>query len=328
MAKTKTAKTFLVSDESKNCYGFRVLNSGIETSAFEANPVMLYMHQRGKVFGSWSNLTLANGKWTAESLFDIEDTDKDVQDVAGKVERGFLKAASIGIDIQAVEWNEELACYDVVACVLQEISIVDVGGNRNAVRLYSNGQPLSEVQLKDKLATLSAPPATNEDTIKSIVNTPVHMELKAIAKSLGLPETATEQEVQDAAVRLSADSGYKKKFDELEATLSSAKVTEANDLVDAAIADKRITADQKPTYVKLFAADFDSTKAILLKMAKPVDLVQLTNQNNVTVTNTDEEAAKLYESMDRKGTLAKLKADNPTEFNRLFAAKFGKQPKA
>ncbi len=36
-----TATTFVLSDESRNSYGFVVLTDGIDTTAFERNPVML-----------------------------------------------------------------------------------------------------------------------------------------------------------------------------------------------------------------------------------------------------------------------------------------------
>ncbi len=328
MDKTKTTKTFLVSDESINSYGFRVLTSGIETSAFESNPVMLFMHQRGKVFGSWVNLVKKDGKLYADPVCDTEDEDRDVKSVAGKVERGFLKAASIGLEIIEVEWNEALSCYEATKSILQEISIVDIPGNRNAVRLFANGQPLSEEQLKDKLATLSAPPAN--DTILSITNTPpVQMELKTIAVALGLLETATEQEVQSTVVKLAAESGYKEKFDTLTATLSAAKVKDAESLIDEAVNDKRITADMKPTYVSLFAADFDSAKAVLAKLHKPVDLTQLVAGGQTALAAlTDEEASKKYDELDRSGKLIQLRSGNTAEFNRLFEAKWGRKPTA
>ncbi len=329
MTKIKaTQKTFLVSDESKNGYGFRVLNAGLDVSAFERNPVMLYMHQRGKVFGAWSNLVLADGAWTAEPVFDEGDPDGLVQEVLGKVARGFLRAASIGIEILEVVRNEALACYDVTACVLQEISIVDVGGNRNAVRLYAHGQPLGEDELAGTLATLCARTDETNESVPITINTPVQMELKEIAQLLGLPETASGPEVQAVAAKLAAESGYKEKFDQLSAALAAAKVKDAEALVDAAIADKRIGADQKGVYARLFAADYDSARQVLAQLARPVDLVALTAPGSLRAgVMADVDAAGQYDALDHNGRLAKLKAENPDEFKRLFVAKWGREPK-
>lgn len=39
-------KTFVLSDESVNSYGFRVLTDGIALDNFKKNPVMLWNHTR------------------------------------------------------------------------------------------------------------------------------------------------------------------------------------------------------------------------------------------------------------------------------------------
>ena len=43
--------TFVISDESVNSYGYIVKTDGIDITAFERNPVMLYMHERKTVVG-------------------------------------------------------------------------------------------------------------------------------------------------------------------------------------------------------------------------------------------------------------------------------------
>ena len=311
-------KSFLVSDESINTYRCRVLSSGGDTTAFESNPVMLYMHQRGNVIGRWENVRLEKGAWFADPVFDTDDNGLG-RDIGGKVGRGFLKAASIGIQILEAAYNELLECYDIIRWVLQEISIVDVGANANALQFYNQaGEPLDQLQLASQLATFK--PTTDQPT-------PKPMELKTMALAMGLPETATEKEVETAALKLSAEAGYKEKFEQLQTTLAAAKVSDATTLVDGAIADKRISADTKDNYLKLFAADFDAAKGILEKLTKPVDLKQFAMQGAANVVEeTDEDAKKKYHDMDKAGTLGKLQASNPAEFSRLFEATFGKKP--
>ncbi|MFK7058908.1 HK97 family phage prohead protease [Flavobacterium oreochromis] len=130
--------TFLVSDESINCYGGKVLTSGISTTQFEKNPIMLYMHERPNVIGRWENLKIENDKLYADAVFDIADP--KANEIAGKVERGFLKSASVGLSIIEKEGDT------ITKSELLEISIVDVGGNSNALRLYKGTQ--SEIMLK------------------------------------------------------------------------------------------------------------------------------------------------------------------------------------
>lgn len=316
MAKPNESKTFCVSDESINSYGIRVLTGGIDTSAFESNPVMLFMHKRGKVFGSWANLVKRDGKVYADPMLDDEDTDEEVKAVTGKVNRGFLKAASIGIEIQEVVYNQDLSCYDVVRSALEEISLVDIGSNRNAIRLYKAGEPLTELQLATQLAEvrpISDPTTTNTTMLN----------LKTLALAAGLADTATEDEVSRAIVQLKADSAFKAKYEALVKDQQDKQAKLASDLVDAALADKRIGAEMKESYLALFKLDHDGTAKILASISKPVDLVQLAKQGGTTMVATTDEPEKAWEAHDRKGTLLKLKAENPTEFKRLFKAKFG-----
>lgn len=40
-----------LTDDSLNTHGGRVMTAGIELAQYERNPVLLYMHERGKVIG-------------------------------------------------------------------------------------------------------------------------------------------------------------------------------------------------------------------------------------------------------------------------------------
>lgn len=125
-------QTFLVSDESENSHGFKVLTEGIDTTQFEKNPIMLYMHERPTIIGRWENLKKEDGKLYADAIFDTES--EKGKEVARQVEQGFLKSASIGITYQ----KEDLKAGVLEKCKLFEISIVDIGSNPNALKLYDN----------------------------------------------------------------------------------------------------------------------------------------------------------------------------------------------
>ena len=89
--------TFVLSDESVNSRGFVVLTEGIDTSVFEQNPVMLYMHVLdGNVIGRWENIRKEDNKLLADAVFD-DSTELGAQ-VKKQVEGGFLRAVSIGIE--------------------------------------------------------------------------------------------------------------------------------------------------------------------------------------------------------------------------------------
>lgn len=124
--------TFLVSDESENSHGFKVLTEGIDTTQFEKNPIMLYMHERPTIIGAWENLRKEDGKLYADAIFDTES--ERGKEVARQVEQGFLRGASIGITYQ----KEDLKNGVLEKCKLYEISIVDLGSNPNALKLYND----------------------------------------------------------------------------------------------------------------------------------------------------------------------------------------------
>ena len=124
--------TFLVSDESDNSHGFKVLTEGIDTTQFEKNPIMLYMHERPTIIGRWENLKKEDGKLYADAVFDTES--EKGKEIARQVEKDFLRGASIGITYQ----KEDLKNGVLEKCRLFEISIVDIGSNPNALKLYDN----------------------------------------------------------------------------------------------------------------------------------------------------------------------------------------------
>ena len=141
-------KSFVTSDENViNKYGFRILTAGIDTTQFERNPIMYYMHNRAQwnpkgneVIGRWEGLSKQDGKLIAKPV--IDSAEKLGKTIAGKVDRGFLRMASIGIQIVETSSDPKYLLKGqtrptVTKCILREISIVDEGANDNALMLYS-----------------------------------------------------------------------------------------------------------------------------------------------------------------------------------------------
>lgn len=309
-----TPKTFCVSDETINDYGFRLLTDGIDTTAFEANPVMLFMHRRGKVFGKWSNLTKQDGRLLATEDFDREDTDKEVQDVIGKVDRGYLNASSLGVTPNEMLWNEALNCYDCVRSTLVEISVVDVGSNRNALVLYSpTREVLTDVQLASQLAEAHPDLTTTTKTTM--------LKLTMLALATGLAETATEDELSARIVQLKGNDDYKAKYDALIADQKKEKVNLAAKLIDDAIADKRIGADMKESYSAMFELSYDHAAKILSGLSKPVDLVEMAKQGGAGASAAA--ASETWDILHKAGKLEALQLSHPEQFKMLYKAEYG-----
>ena len=168
--------TFVISDESVNSYGYVIKTDGIDTSAFERNPVMLYMHERKTVVGRWDNIRKDGNKLLADAVFD-ESTELG-KTVKAQVENGFLRSASIGVDI--VEEKVVNGVKTVTKSVLFEVSIVDIPANQNALKLYRKGRlarlaletPQKVTDLREAIVSLLGldESVSDEDIITEIQN--------------------------------------------------------------------------------------------------------------------------------------------------------------
>lgn len=258
-------KTFKVSDESVNEYGFRILTSGIRTTSFEANPVGFFNHEREKgVICKWSNLEVKEGALYADAEFDTDD--ELGAKVAGKVQRGFVKAASLGFNVLAISEDPALMLPGqklptVTECELVEISIVDLPGNKNALALYdAEGNQISLKAGSDLQLIFS----NNHKT--------EHM-LKLTAKTitaLGLGDNATAEQIEAAveakAAELNQLKGELKTLREAQAADKKARI---KNMLDAAVADKRLTESERADYEALGESNEDLLSKTLAKLTAP-----------------------------------------------------------
>lgn len=248
---------FIINTENVNSYGYRILTDGIDYAQYMRNPVVLFMHERGvnaykgsEVIGRCTRLYKEGTTLIAEVEFDEQD--EFAKKIAGKVERGYIRMASMFAEIKEVSTQpqhilEEQVYETVTACKLVEISIVDIGGNDNALKLSKDGKPF---QLK-----------------KIVTNTSNNMDIKVIALALGMGENTKEEAVLSALHSLKTD---KEKAEAevvaLKKTISETRTAEATILVDKAVSLGLIPEVLKESQLKQFEADFDGQKAVLSKL--------------------------------------------------------------
>lgn len=230
--------TFLVSDETVNSHGFRILTDGIDTERFDKNPIMLYMHEVPTIIGRWENLQKKNGQLFADAVFD--EADPFSKEIMGKVERGFLKATSLGIRHSADNLLKDDQGDYLKQCELVEISIVAIPSNGNALKLYTDS--FETVQLK--LNQLS--------------------EVNSIASFLNLANSVDVDKAVLTAVRT-----LKLENDTFKLQLQSVKTnqtSEANSILDLAISRNFIQPPLRSIYLKEFDRDFYQTKKEVLEL--------------------------------------------------------------
>ena len=183
---------FIISDESVNRYGYRILSRGMSTASFEKNPVVFYNHGTFSLpIGKGKNLQHEiDGTITLDIDFDMED--EQAVAVQKKAERGFLNACSVGIDVLETSTDASLVLTGqtrptVTRSELLELSICGIPGNRNALRL--NGVHTEDI----------------EHILPRINHTKEELKMKRVFEQLGLPETATEADILAQLAALETD---------------------------------------------------------------------------------------------------------------------------
>lgn len=308
-------KRVRITNERVNSYGFRVLTDGVDTGQYERNPVLLYMHQRGQIIGYVKDLKKENGEITGEPVFDCA-TELSKQ-CKKQYEFGSLRMVSAGLDPRETSDANELIAEGqtrptVTKCKLVEVSMVDIGANDDATVLMRDGQ---RINLSDGGECIL--PLLNQDNNNNNQKQE-EMELKTIALQLGLPETADEAAVM---AKLAEMKNNQAKVETLEA--ESAKLTLANitAIVDGAIREKKINADQKDKFIELGKkVGGEELKGVFAAMSPQVKLSGIVG-HGAAAEPEKAEWKKLSEVPADK--LVKLKAENPAEYHRLYKAEYG-----
>ncbi len=323
-------KEVIISTEAVNCYGTRVLTSGIELEQYERNPVLLWMHRRSyepgaMPIGRIENLRVEDGKLIGTPVFD--QNDDFAKQIESKWENGFLRMASAALEPLATSSDPELVAEGqtretVTRCKLIEVSIVDIGGNDEALQLYGGDKLLKLAAGEESpalpLLTLQAKSEQDtEEKPETPITKPKNKMTKEQLQLLGLPEGASDEQVT-AALNL-----MKTKADSAE-TLQLAAVTKA---VDQAIAERKIVAAQREHFISLgkaAGADMlaDTFKA-MVPQAKPTDTIELGKQSSPTPGAGG--AGKSYNKLSEvpHSELLALRKDNPAEYMRLYKEEYG-----
>lgn len=308
-------KRVRISNESVNCYGTRILTSGIDIAQYQRNPVLLYMHERGTVVGLVKDVKVEGTDVTGELVFD-EATDLSKQ-LKKQWEFGSVKMVSANLQIIETSNDKSLLAEGqtrptVTKSKLFEVSVVDIGGNDDALVL-SNGDG-DRISLSGQESDCPLLPLLNEISNKPKIKTQ-EMELKTLALQLGLPETSTESEVNAKITSLMLAS-------QEVATLKSAVIGQT---VDTAISEKRIQANAREQFVELGKkVGLDELKKIFGAMQPQVSLAATINHKNATAVQMEGDFSK-YEKLSAVPAckMEDLHDNHPDEFARLYKAEYG-----
>lgn len=246
---------------------------------------MLYGHDHHLPIGKWVNVRKEGGKLLAEAAFD--EKDPVALGFKSKVTDGYLKAASIGIDIDSLVEKEGEVW--VEKCTLLEASIVPIPANAECLSLHLS--------------------ATQQDKIKTFLEKNID-KMKDIKAYLQLSSEATEGEILEAVQQ--KDRQILEMQAEKEAQLSAAK----GELLHAAIKERKINSEEAKIFEQLSLAEVQ--KIVSLRTPAPTIMGQWQEQ-----LGKDRSAWHFgdWSKKDPEG-LQQLKAEQPDYYNKLYAKTF------
>lgn len=306
-------KRVRLTDDSLNSHGSRVLTAGVDVSQYERNPVLLYMHERGKVIGYMKDIEVTDGEITGEPVFDCA-TELSRQ-CKKQWEVGSLRMVSIGIDV--LELSEEpkhlvtgQTAPTIIKSKIFETSIVDIGANDNAIVMRHNGKQITLGRDSEN----PLPPLNNKPQ-----KTEQRMELKTIALKLGLPENSDETAVLAKIGELNLTAAEVGQLRKDKDALTLAQVTSA---VESAIKERRLPAGKKDHFISLGkTVGIDSLKATLEAMSPALRLSTMINTSGDNIPAGQKTYKKLSEVPEDE--LRKMRDENPAEYRRLYKAEYG-----
>lgn len=285
---------FILNDESKtNSYGVRVLNTGIDLTRFLQNPVMLdeHVNSTSKVIGRWKNISISGNKLIAESEFDNGDEASRI--IAGKVERGFIKGASMGIRFNQSDLQTgKDGVTELVKCQLMEASICAIPSNENTISFFAqDGHKLTEKEAKHQFLSFKKLNTINMNFVKKLI------------EILGLDNDATEEDIITEVEKIIANQKEE----------TNKKIEQ---MLNLAMTEYNLDATEKDFWTDVALKDFDKVEKILLAPNKKRIYLSRMIQNpnsGGTVENRTSWTLDDYRKKDPKAL-----ESNPELFMKLY----------
>lgn len=330
MPKPSTLKPFIFNDETvENSYGFSILTEGIDLTRFAKNPVMLSDHfiSNRSVIGKWNNVTKEGSTLTGLPEFDTEDADTAV--IAGKVNRGYINACSMGIIFDRENLTIIGGKVVLTKCELVEVSVVPVPSNANSVRLmHEDGKVMDDTEIQELslsiIPTLKKPESNLKiDNMKKIILS------VAALMALGFKDQPTEgldaTEVESKILSLSAEltkvKGEKEALELAAKTAEEKAKAEAKTRIEQkvalAITCGQFKADQKDEMVNLGLTSETALDTVIGSIpAKQNFSAGVTAPTGAGAT-TEVKSMDDFQKLSLEAQLA-FKNDNPEEYKKIF----------
>ena len=309
-----------ITNDRLNSYGSRVLTSGLDVKQYERNPVLLYMHERGKVIGYVKDLEKTDSEVTGELVFD-EASELSIR-CKKQWDFGSLKMVSAGLDIVELSDDpllllEGQTSPTVTKSKLYEVSLVDIGANDDAIVLKKDGKQITLG--KDSACPLPLLAKKKEPLIQQNEE---EMEMKSIAKQLGLAETASAEEISAKIETMKSETSELSKMKESRDSLELEMVT---GMVSKSVEDGKVNASKKDVLLNLGKEiGHERLQEVMDAVCAPKH-ASLKDMVNSTSGAHVEDGWSKYKKLSEVpcGEIMKLKTESPAEYSRLYKSEYG-----
>ena len=309
-----------ITNDRLNSYGSRVLTSGLDVKQYERNPVLLYMHERGKVIGYVKDLEKTDSEVTGELVFD-EASELSIR-CKKQWDFGSLKMVSAGLDIVELSDDpllllEGQTSPTVTKSKLYEVSLVDIGANDDAIVLKKDGKQITLG--KDSACPLPLLAKKKEPLIQQNEE---EMEMKSIAKQLGLAETASAEEISAKIETMKSETSELSKMKESRDRLELEMVT---GMVSKSVEDGKVNASKKDVLLNLGKEiGHERLQEVMDAVCAPKH-ASLKDMVNSTSGAHVEDGWSKYKKLSEVpcGEIMKLKTESPAEYSRLYKSEYG-----
>jgi hypothetical protein len=334
-------KTFVLTDESLNNYGFWLPLSGAVLDQFKKNSVMLWMHNRAwrgtkdeiLPIGKWDNIRIDGSKLLADTNFDLNDDFAAA--IADKVENDYLRMASVGIRVIETSSDPKWlkpgqTCETPIKWILKEGSICDFGANDNALSLVFYDKDDNIINLSEDGSGL---PLKKLSDINPV--TQINSNMKKLASHFKLSEESTEDQVLAEVIKLNekltlteiAKTEAEQKLADFVKKEGEAMKAEAVLLLDAAVKDGRLNADSRKAWETLFEKDHSTAKITLASIPVRRSIKEQLKDEGTGSDKEREAFAKLsWDELDKSGKLRTLKEKYEDLYDEKFEVRYGKKP--
>ncbi len=298
----KIDKEFVITDNSVNCYGFRLLTEGYLLTEYKKNPIGYAMHKRDDgVLVKWEDLRVDGDKVVGNPVINLSHVMG--QRTVDEIENGFLNAASVG-HIVVLETSEEASLKldgqtgpTITKWFNRECSLVDVPGNYNALKqLYDLEDNLIQ-NLSDFSKTKILP------DMKQIFFTPA--QLSAMNLLADASETAVSSAFSDLVAKAAKVDTLQSQLDGLNAQVCKDKV---EGVLTPALAAGKLTQEVADKLKVTYAKDPEGLKALVDAMpAYKSTTEKLADLSATQKTRLADLSAKSFDQLMEAGELDELK---------------------